>query len=86
MFYDQVAGAEAGAIFYSLIETCKHHSIDPYLWMRYALKMVPQITPPEELESLLPYHCDPDVLRQDFEHDHQNLLSKLYEMPTSDKE
>ncbi|MCP4475621.1 MAG: transposase domain-containing protein [Gammaproteobacteria bacterium] len=53
MFYDQVAGAEAGAIFYSLIETCKHHGIDPYLWMRYALKMIPLVTTPEELEALL---------------------------------
>ena len=86
MFYDQVAGAEAGAIYYSLIETCKHHGIDPYLWMRYALKMIPLATTPEELEALLPYNCDPNVLKQDLEQDRQNVLSKLYELTTTDKE
>tara|TARA_B100001996_G_scaffold379343_1_gene364945 strand:- start:281 stop:1933 length:1653 start_codon:yes stop_codon:yes gene_type:complete len=83
MFYDQVAGAEAGAIYYSLIETCKHHGIDPYLWMRYALKMIPLVTTPE---ALLPYNCDPNVLKQDLEQDRQNVLSKLYELTTADKE
>lgn len=84
LFYDQVSGAEAGAIYYSLIETCKHHGIDPYLWMRYALKMTPQVTMPKELESLLPYNCDPNTLKQDLEQDRQNILSKLYEL-TADK-
>ncbi|MCP4489012.1 MAG: hypothetical protein GY820_17120 [Gammaproteobacteria bacterium] len=54
--------------------------------MRYALKMIPLVTTPEELEALLPYNCDPNVLKHDLEQDRQNVLSKLYELTTPDKE
>lgn len=77
LFYDQVKGAKAGAILYSLIETCKHHGMDPYLWMRYALKMMPQASTQQEVKALLPYHCDPLILKQDLENDRKRLTSEL---------
>ena len=77
LFYDQVDGANAGAILYSLIETCRHHGLDPYLWMRYALKILPLATTDEAIDALLPYHCDLNHLKQDLEEDRQNVLGQI---------
>ena len=41
LFADSVAGAEAGAIIFSLIETCKHHGVEAYDWFRYVLQQLP---------------------------------------------
>ncbi len=32
LFADSVAGANAAAIIFSLVETCKQHNIEPYGW------------------------------------------------------
>jgi transposase len=58
LFSDSVSGAEAGAIIYSLIETCKHHDIEAYDWLRYVLKQVPLCSSTDEIEMLLPFNID----------------------------
>ena len=57
LFADQVEGANAAAIIYSLIETCKVHDIEPYAYLRYVLTHLPQMTTLEQIETLLPYNC-----------------------------
>ena len=62
LFADSVEGAEAAAIIYSLIETCKHHSVEPYHWLRYALQRLPSCQTVKELEALLPFNVKPEQL------------------------
>lgn len=58
LFSDSVAGAEAGAAIFSLIETCKHHDIEAYDWLRYVLQQMPLCQTNEEIEALLPFNID----------------------------
>lgn len=59
MFHDSVKGADAGAIIYSLIETCKAHKINPYLYLRYVLQEIPNCDKSDETyRSLLPFNID----------------------------
>jgi len=62
LFADSVEGAHAAATIYSLIETCKHHHIEPYDWLRYVLQAIPSCQTLEELESLLPFNIDKKLL------------------------
>ncbi|PIQ42607.1 MAG: hypothetical protein COW05_08955 [Gammaproteobacteria bacterium CG12_big_fil_rev_8_21_14_0_65_46_12] len=56
LFANSVAGAKAGAIIYSLIETCKAHSINPYDWLRHALTELPSCETVAQFEGLLPFN------------------------------
>jgi transposase len=67
LFSDSVAGAEAAAIIFSLVETCKHHNVEPYDWFRYVLQHIPLCKTPDEIEALLPFNID------------MNLLPKLFD-------
>ena len=58
LFSDSVAGAEAGAAIFSLIETCKYHGIEAYDWLRYVLEKMPSCQSNEEIEALLPFNID----------------------------
>lgn len=62
LFSSSVAGAEAGAIIFSLIETCKHHGIEAYDWFRYALQHIPLCKSDDEVEALLPFNIDRALL------------------------
>jgi transposase len=62
MFCDSVEGAIAAARIYSFIETCKYHNLDPYYWLAYVLRELPACKTLEELESLLPYNIDKQLL------------------------
>ena len=55
LFMGNERGCQAGAVIYSLIETCKANDIDPYKYLRYVLKKIPTAT---KLAQLLPYHCN----------------------------
>lgn len=57
LFNTSVDGADASAIIYSLIETCKAHDIQPYDYLRYVLAKIPHATTCDEFEALLPFHC-----------------------------
>jgi transposase len=62
LFADSVEGAEAAAIIYSLVETCKHHKIEPYYWFRYVLQAIPNCQTLEEFEALLPFNINRQLL------------------------
>lgn len=66
LFHDSVKGADAGAIIYSLIETCKAHKINAYLYLRYVLQELPNCDKSEETyQSLLPFNVDREKLKLD---------------------
>jgi transposase len=52
-------GAEAGAIIYSLLATCKANLIEPYAYLKYVLDQLPRYKTDEERKKLLPYAVDP---------------------------
>lgn len=62
LFCDSVAGAKAAEIIYSIIETAKHHQVEPYSYLRYVLTRLPNITTESELEALLPFNVDRTLL------------------------
>ena len=63
LFHDSVNGAEAGAIIYSLIETCKAHNVNAYLYLKYVLHELPNCDKSEKAyQSLLPFNVDHDKL------------------------
>jgi len=62
LFANSVAGANAAATIFSIIETCKHHKIEPYDYLRYVLNVLPQCQTIEDYEKLLPYKIDKNLL------------------------
>jgi transposase len=62
LFANSVAGANAAAAIFSLIETCKYHNVEPYNYFRYILNILPQCQTLEDYEKLLPYKIDKSLL------------------------
>ena len=56
MFADTPRGARASAVFYSLIETAKLHSLEPYDYLCRLLTDLPYAETVEQLEALLPWN------------------------------
>jgi len=54
LFADTVAGANASANIYSLIETCKANGVDPYRYLVALFKVLPLAKTADEYEQLLP--------------------------------
>ncbi len=54
LFCDTVAGANASANLYSLIETAKANGVEPYAYLRTVFAELPQATSVDEIEALLP--------------------------------
>jgi transposase len=42
-------------MLYSLLGTCKMHSIEPYAWLKEVLQIIPQ-HPINKVKELLPHH------------------------------
>lgn len=55
LFADTVAGANASANLYSLLQTCLANSIDGYRYLRALLVELPRATTVEDFEALLPW-------------------------------
>lgn len=55
LFCDTVAGARASANLYSLIETCKANSIEPYNYLVELFRQLPLAITVEDFEALLPW-------------------------------
>ncbi|CAJ3526997.1 IS66 family transposase [Burkholderia pseudomallei] len=55
LFYDTVAGANAAANLYSLIETCKANSVEPYGYLVALFKALPLAQNVDDYEALLPW-------------------------------
>ena len=55
LFSDTVAGANASANLYSLVQTCKANGIDPYRYLSALFIALPNATTVDEYEALLPW-------------------------------
>lgn len=62
LFSDTQASARASALIYSLVETAKANGVEPYLWLRHALRAQPTATTVEHFEALLPWHLKAEHL------------------------
>jgi transposase len=62
LFADTVAGAEASANLYSLVETAKANEIEPYAYLCHVFTELPKATCLEDFEALLPYRLDRTLL------------------------
>jgi transposase len=51
-------GAEAGCIFYSLIETAKANGLEPFGYLRYLFERLPLIDNHDDYKKLLPQNLD----------------------------
>lgn len=58
LFSDTPAGARASARLYSLIETAKANSIEPFTWLRHVLSRLPFATSADHFEALLPWNLN----------------------------
>ncbi len=58
LFQGNTKGANASAILYSLVQTCKINKIDPYKYFRYVLTEFPNKKENEDLRKYLPQNCD----------------------------
>ncbi len=58
VFSDTPKGATASANLYSLIETAKLNSLEPYHYLRHVFRKLPASRTPEQVEALLPYNID----------------------------
>jgi transposase len=57
LFSDSVAGVNASANLYSLIETAKANGLEPYRYLRDVFTRLPQAKAVEDFEELLPWHA-----------------------------
>jgi hypothetical protein len=55
LFADTVAGADASANLYSLLETCKVNGVDGYQYLRALLLALPRAKTADDFEALLPW-------------------------------
>jgi transposase len=69
LFADTVAGAQASANLYSLVETCKANGIDPYRYLVWLFAKLPLATTADAYEALLP----------------RNLTSVTYSLPVAEE-
>lgn len=55
LFCDTVAGAQASANLYSLIETCKANQIEPYTYLVELFRKLPSAKTVDDFDALLPW-------------------------------
>lgn len=59
LFCDTVAGANASANLYSLLQTCQVNGIDGYRYLRELLIALPKASTADDYEALLPWRLTP---------------------------
>jgi len=57
MFAQSVKGAEASAILYSVVMTCRAHDINPYFYFQKLFEELPNRAKHADLSDLLPWHA-----------------------------
>jgi transposase len=57
LFSDSVDGAKASATLYSLVETAKANSVEPYKYLRHIFEKLPQALALADYEELLPWNA-----------------------------
>ena len=53
-----MAGANASAVIYSVLETAKANGIEPYTWLRRVLRDLPAAKTVEDVEAMLPWNLN----------------------------
>lgn len=61
LFANSVDGANAAAIIYSIIETCKLNQLPTYDYLRYLFTHLPSCETLEDYEKLLPFNIDKKI-------------------------
>lgn len=56
LFSDTVEGANASAVVYSLMLTCRACGVEPLAWLRYVLSQLPQRAVNADITDLLPFN------------------------------
>jgi transposase len=56
MFSNSVAGADASAVIYSLMLTCRACDIESYAYLRHVLSELPKRQPGADVTDLLPFN------------------------------
>ena len=56
LFSNSVAGAEASAVIYSLMLTCRACGVEPYAYLRHILTELPARAPGADMTDLLPFN------------------------------
>ena len=64
LFSDTPKGAVASAQIYSLVETAKANSQEPYAWLRHVLERLTHAQSVADYEALLPWNCSRELPRQ----------------------
>jgi len=62
LFAGHPNGAEAGATFYSLVETAKANGLEPYNYLRYIFEKLPLVQTDEDYKNLLPQYVDREAI------------------------
>ncbi len=62
LFAGTPGGAKASADLYSLIETAKANSLEPYKYLRYLFEKIPYAEGEEDFKALLPVNLIPEQL------------------------
>jgi hypothetical protein len=61
LFSDTVEGANASANLYTLVETCKANSIDPYRYLTWLFQRLPLAKTVDDYDALLPWKMPADL-------------------------
>jgi len=56
LFSDSVPGADASAVIYSLMLTCRACDVEPYTWLRHVLTELPKRQAGDDVTDLLPFN------------------------------
>jgi hypothetical protein len=46
--------------------TARHHGLNPFYYMAYVFKMLPLATTLENIEALLPWHLNDEVIKNNY--------------------
>jgi len=69
LFSGSPRGADASAVLYSLIETAKTNSLEPYWYLRYLFTKLPYCENDGDLRKLLPCRVTMELIREAFSKD-----------------
>jgi transposase len=64
LFSDQPRGAQASALFYTLIETAKENGLEPYAYFLYLFDRLPHAITEDDWKQLLPIYITPERLTE----------------------
>jgi len=63
LFFDSPLGAKADENYYSLIITAKSNGLTPFYYLADIFKVLPAATTLEDIEALLPWNVNNDILK-----------------------